>query len=106
MSNDEFARFSRVLSEHGGRLPITDDQLAASVVRDMVLDMGFDPYWAGDILLTALDMVNQEFDIKDHKAVDLYLSHMKTRREADQRKFAKSVDTLIQETSKDTLSES
>lgn len=62
MMRPEFDRFSKIIAEHGG-LPIDNDQLAASAVKDLVLDMGFDPYWASRILLSALDMVGQEFDL-------------------------------------------
>lgn len=58
----EFDRFFKIIEEHGG-LPIDNDQMAASAVKDLVLDMGFDPYWASKILLSALDMVGQEFDL-------------------------------------------
>lgn len=41
MSGEALDRFCRVFEDHGG-LPITDDDLAASAVRDLVLDMGHD----------------------------------------------------------------
>jgi len=58
----EYDRFSKVIADHAG-LPIDDDNLAATTVRDLVLDMGYDPYWAAKVLLSALDMVGQTFEL-------------------------------------------
>lgn len=74
----EFDRFMKVIAENGG-LPTDNDALAAEAIKDAVLDMGFDPIWATKVLLTALDLVNAEFDRPDHKAVDLFNRHMASR---------------------------
>jgi hypothetical protein len=74
----EYDRFMKVIADNGG-LPIDNDDLAAEAIKDAVLDMGFDPIWATKILLTALDLVNAEFDRPDHKAVELFERHMKSR---------------------------
>lgn len=58
----EYDRFSKVIADHAG-LPIDDDNLAASTVRDLVLDMGYDPYWAAKVLLSALELVGQTFEL-------------------------------------------
>lgn len=63
----EYDRFMKVIAENGG-LPIDKDELAAEDIEDAVLDMGFDPIWATKILLSALDLVNTEFERPDHKA--------------------------------------
>lgn len=74
----EYDRFMKVITDNGG-LPITNDELAAKALKDAVLDMGFDPIWATKILLSALDLVNAEFGLPDHKAVDLFTQHMASR---------------------------
>ena len=74
----EYDRFMKVIAENGG-LPIDKDELAAEAIEDAVLDMGFDPIWATKILLSALDLVNTEFERPDHKAVDLFKDHMASR---------------------------
>lgn len=74
----EYDRFMKVIADNGG-LPIDNDTLAAEAIKDAVLDMGFDPIWATNILLSALDLVNAEFDRPDHKAVDLFQQHMASR---------------------------
>lgn len=76
--NVEFDRFMKVIAENGG-LPIDNDALAAEAIKDAVLDMGFDPIWATKVLLTALDLVNAEFDRPDYKAADLLNRHMASR---------------------------
>lgn len=102
--NEEFERFSKVIAENGG-LPIDNDQLAATAVKDLVLDMGYDPHWSADILLTALDMVNQTFDIEDHRAVQTYTRHMVSRQEADNELFCNSINKLTQAVSNKELAE-
>ena len=57
----ELDRFCKVFDDHGG-LPITDDDLAASALSDLVLDMGFDPIWATSVLVSAIAKVNKTFD--------------------------------------------
>jgi len=74
----DYNRFMKVIAENGG-LPIDNDGLAAEAIKDAVLDMGFDPIWATKILLSALDLVNAEFERPDHKAVDLFKDHMAPR---------------------------
>jgi hypothetical protein len=74
----EYDRFMKVIADNGG-LPTDNDGLAAEAIKDAVLDMGFDPIWATKILLTALDLVNAEFDRPDHKAIDLFKRHMASR---------------------------
>lgn len=102
--SEEFERFSKVIAENGG-LPIDNDQLAATTVKDLVLDIGFDPHWSADILLTALDLVNQTFDIEDHRAVQTYTKHMVSRREADNEQFCKSINELAQAVSNKEVAE-
>lgn len=74
----EYDRFMKVIAYNGG-LPIDNDALAAEAIKDAVLDMGFDPIWATKILLSALDLVNAEFDRPDQKAVKLFNRHMDSR---------------------------
>ncbi|AUR22542.1 hypothetical protein [Phaeobacter inhibens] len=74
----EYERFMKVITENGG-LPTDNDELAAEAIKDAVLDMGFDPIWATKILLTALDLVNAEFNRPDQKAVELFNRHMDSR---------------------------
>ncbi|WP_227272004.1 hypothetical protein [Roseobacter weihaiensis] len=65
---DEYAEVLKVFSDHGG-LPINDDDLAASTVKNLVLDMGYDPIWASKILVSALNKVNETFDREPVKVV-------------------------------------
>lgn len=81
--SEELDRFMKVITENGG-LPIDNDALASEAIKDAVLDMGFDPIWATDVLLSALDLINKEFDRPDHKAVDLFKRHMASRPDTGQ----------------------
>lgn len=53
--------FEKIYNENGG-LPVDDDEQAARAIAALVLDMGYDPHWAEDILSAAQPLIRQLFD--------------------------------------------